>query len=75
MYDPLYELWTDGIELWLCKTYLVSKFEVSSFKNGRATSKRLNEGRTLKIGKIIKNNPIDRVVLDGRPDFAHSAFI
>ena len=48
----------------LCKTYLVSKFEVSSFKNGRARSKRLNKGRMRKIGKIIKNNPIDRVVLE-----------
>ena len=59
----------------LCKTYLVWKFEVSSFKNGWVTSNLLNEGRMRKIGTAIKNNPINRVVLDGRPDFQRSAFI
>ena len=37
----------------------MSKFEVSSFKNGRVRSKTLNEGRTLKIGKIIHGVLLD----------------
>ena len=41
----------------LCKTYLVSKFEVSSFKNGRARKEYVADPENgLGIGAIISTN-------------------